>query len=99
MIFVEAPIQGAYVIDLDRRTDERGYFARAWCADEFAKHGLVSDLSQINVARSTHVGTLRGMHFQLSPHAEAKLVRCTQGSVFDVLADLRPRSPSLHKDH
>jgi dTDP-4-dehydrorhamnose 3,5-epimerase len=99
MIFTPAPIQGAFVIDLELRIDERGQFARAWCAAEFARAGLDVRIAQINTARSTVAGTLRGLHFQLPPHAEAKLVRCTQGAVFDVVVDLRPASPSFRRWH
>jgi dTDP-4-dehydrorhamnose 3,5-epimerase len=99
MIFTPAPIHGAYIVDLEKRLDERGYFARGWCAEEFTRAGLDARVAQINVTRSTVAGTLRGMHFQLPPHAEVKLVRCTQGAVFDVVADLRPSSPTYRRWH
>lgn len=97
MIFTETKIAGVFVIELERRSDERGFFARQWCADEFVRAGLNPAIAQINVARSTAAGTLRGVHYQKSPHAEVKLVRCTRGSVFDVAVDLRPESPTFRQ--
>lgn len=94
MKFTATKIAGVLVIELERRTDERGFFARQWCAEEFARAGLDSNLAQINTARSTAMGTLRGIHYQMSPHEEVKLVRCTRGAVFDVAVDLRPDSPT-----
>jgi len=84
------------VLDLERREDERGFFARAWCAREFEEHGLNTRLVQVNVSFNELEGTLRGMHFQRAPHEEAKLIRCTQGAIYDVVLDLRPDSPT-HK--
>jgi dTDP-4-dehydrorhamnose 3,5-epimerase len=92
VIFEQTRLEGAYLIDLERREDERGFFARTWCADEFADHGLVNRLVQANVSWNARQGTLRGMHFQHPPHAETKLVRCTRGAIFDVIVDLRPDS-------
>ncbi len=92
MIFTETKLAGAFLIELEKRGDERGFFARTFCQEEFAKHGLNSRLAQVNMAHSRFKGTLRGMHYQMSPHAEAKLVRCTRGSIFDVAIDLRPNS-------
>jgi dTDP-4-dehydrorhamnose 3,5-epimerase len=92
MEFEASPLPGAYIIQLRRISDDRGYFARAWCADEFASHGLRTQMPQANVAFNPRRGTLRGMHFQHPPHAEAKLVRCTRGAVFDVIVDLRRES-------
>jgi len=80
------------VLELERHEDERGFFARAWCRDEFADHGLVPELTQCSISRNSRAGTLRGMHFQRPPHEEAKLVRCTTGAIFDVIVDLRPDS-------
>lgn len=94
MRFVETRLPGAFAIDLERREDHRGFFARAWCRDEFLAHGLNPDLAQANVGYSHRRGTLRGLHFQTAPHEEAKLVRCTMGSVVDVIVDLRPSSPT-----
>jgi dTDP-4-dehydrorhamnose 3,5-epimerase len=94
MTFTETELPGAYLIDLEPRTDERGFFARAWCRREFEEHGLSPQLVQCNVAYNRGAGTLRGMHFQIPPRAEAKLVRCTRGAIYDVIVDLRPQSPT-----
>lgn len=94
MKFTELPLAGAYLIEPDRRTDERGYFARSFCIDEFASHGLPTGVVQCNVSFNRIRGTLRGMHFQRAPMAEAKLVRCTRGAIYDVIVDLRPDSPT-----
>jgi dTDP-4-dehydrorhamnose 3,5-epimerase len=94
MIFIPTKLEGAFIIELDRREDERGFFARSFCADEFTQHGLNPCVAQCNVSFNAQAGTLRGMHFQLAPHAEAKLVRCTMGAAFDVMVDLRPSSPT-----
>jgi len=92
VIFTETVLSGAYVIDLEPQADERGFFARIWCAREFAARGLESRLVQSSISVTTRRGTLRGMHYQAPPHAEVKLVRCTRGAVFDVIIDLRPYS-------
>jgi dTDP-4-dehydrorhamnose 3,5-epimerase len=92
VIFTETPLQGAYLIDLERREDERGFFARSWCQDEFAQRGLETGLVQCNVSFNVHKGTLRGMHYQAEPYPEAKLVRCTMGAIYDVILDLQPDS-------
>lgn len=92
MIFRESPLAGAFLIELDHRTDERGYFARSFCVQEFADHGLPTAVLQCNVSFNLTCGTLRGMHFQRSPMTEAKLVRCTRGAIYDVILDLRPSS-------
>jgi len=97
MIFQETPLAGAFVIDPERITDGRGYFARTWCVAEFAAHGLSTALVQCNTSFNTQRGTLRGMHFQIDPHPEIKLVRCTRGGIFDVIVDLRPDSPTCHR--
>jgi dTDP-4-dehydrorhamnose 3,5-epimerase len=94
MIFQEAPLPGAYVIDLERLKDHRGFFARSWCSREFASRGLNTALVQCNVAFSERRGTLRGVHYQREPFAEVKLVRCTKGKIADVIIDLRPQSPT-----
>ncbi len=94
MIFTETKLRGAYVIDLERREDDRGYFARAFCQREFADHDLEPVIAQANVAFNRRRGTLRGMHFQYPPAAETKLVRCTRGAILDVIVDLRPESPT-----
>lgn len=92
MIFAETLLKGAFVISLQPMEDERGYFARSFCREEFARMGLKTDVAQCNVSRNRKRGTLRGMHFQLPPKAEAKLVRCTRGAVYDVIVDLRADS-------
>jgi dTDP-4-dehydrorhamnose 3,5-epimerase len=94
VIFTETEVLGAFIIDLERRGDERGFFARAFCRREFEEHGLNPEVVQCNLSLSADIGTLRGMHFQLPPHEEAKLVRCTRGALYDVALDLRPKSPS-----
>lgn len=94
MIFTETKVAGAFIIDLETRSDERGFFARAFCRREFEARGLNPEVAQCNLSLSASAGTLRGMHFQLPPHEEAKLVRCTQGALYDVALDLRPESPS-----
>lgn len=94
MIFVEAPLPGAYTLDLEPRVDARGFFARAFCAEEFAAHGLRFETVQMNLSRNRSKGTLRGLHYQVAPAAEAKLVRCIRGAVHDVIVDVRPGSPT-----
>jgi dTDP-4-dehydrorhamnose 3,5-epimerase len=94
MIFTETRLKGAFIIDLDRKTDERGFFARAFCQKEFRDHGLKSVIAQANIASNARRGTLRGMHFQYPPAAESKLVRCTRGAILDIIVDLRPESPT-----
>ena len=94
MNFRETTLKGAFTIDLDRVTDERGFFARSWCVKEFEAHGLETKLVQCNVSFNKLRGTLRGMHYQVAPAAEVKVVRCTQGAIHDVIADLRPESPT-----
>ena len=92
MIFTETKLQGAYIIDIDCKEDERGFFARAFCQQEFKAHGLKTIIAQANVAFNHKKGTLRGMHFQCPPAAETKLVRCTRGAIIDIIVDLRPES-------
>ena len=98
MIFTETKLKGAFIIDLKRLEDERGFFARVFCQREFAEHGMKPIIAQANIAFSKNKGTLRGMHFQFPPAAEAKLVRCTRGAVWDIIVDLRPESPT-YLDH
>ncbi len=95
MIFTETPLKSAYIIELEQIEDERGFFARSWCAREFAELGLNPNLVQCNVSFNKKKGTLRGMHYQASPHEEAKMVRCTKGSLYDVIVDLRKDSPTF----
>ena len=89
MIFTETEIKGAFVIEPERIIDKRGYFARTWCKQEFEEHGLNPNLVQCNISFNNKRGTLRGMHYQAKPYEEAKLVRCTRGSIWDVIVDLR----------
>lgn len=97
MIFTETSLQGAYVIDVEKITDDRGFFGRLWCKDQFEKYNLNANLVQSNVSLSKKKGTLRGMHFQKHPFQETKLVRCTKGAIYDVIIDLRPESPTFKK--
>ena len=90
MIFTETALPGAFIIDLELRDDERGGFARTFCQHEFAAHGLKPEVAQCNLSFNHRAGTLRGMHYQLTPVAETKLVRCTRGAILDVIVDLRP---------
>ncbi len=95
MIFKQTHVEDVFVVGLEKRSDERGFFARSFCAREFEAHGLNPNVVQSNVSLSREVGTLRGMHYQIAPHRETKLVRCTRGAIFDVALDLRPDSPSF----
>jgi dTDP-4-dehydrorhamnose 3,5-epimerase len=92
--FQETELAGAYLVELERREDERGWFARAWDPDELRAVGLDSRLAQVSIAWNDRRGTLRGLHYQAAPYGEAKLVRCTRGAIHDVLVDLRPGSPT-----
>jgi dTDP-4-dehydrorhamnose 3,5-epimerase len=94
MIFHETTLPGAYVLEAERFSDDRGFFARIWCKNELEAHGLNRVVLQSNVGFSYRKGTVRGLHFQKPPHAEVKIVRCTRGAIFDVIVDLRPESPS-----
>jgi dTDP-4-dehydrorhamnose 3,5-epimerase len=95
VIFTETALRGAYVIDLVRHEDERGFFARGFCQHEFAEHGLRPVIAQANVAFNGVAGTLRGMHFQYPPKPETKIVRATRGAIIDIIVDLRPESPTF----
>lgn len=92
MRFTESPLRGAFVVELEERTDDRGFFARAFCAKEFADHGINDKVVQANVSYNHVAGTLRGMHYQVPPAAETKFLRCTRGAIFDVIVDLREGS-------
>src|SRR6266403_384280 len=94
MQFEKIRVQGALVVELERHTDQRGFFARAWCQEEFEAQGLVARVVQINVSHNARKGTLRGMHYQEHPYAEAKVVSCTKGAIYDVVLDLRRDSPT-----
>jgi len=95
MKFIETCLQGAYLIELEPITDERGFFARSWCQKEFQAYGLNPNLVQCNISFNQKKGTLRGMHYQVAPHEEVKLVRCTSGAIYDVIIDLRSDSETF----
>ena len=97
MIFTEAKLPGAYIIELEPLKDERGFFARAFCRDEFEQYGLNSSVAQCNISFNRKKGTLRGMHYQVAPHSEAKLVTCVAGSMYDVIIDLRADSATYRQ--
>lgn len=94
MIFIETKLKGAFILELERREDDRGFFARAFCQREFQARGLEPVIAQANLAFNRLRGTIRGMHFQFPPAAETKLVRCVRGAILDIIVDLRPESPS-----
>jgi dTDP-4-dehydrorhamnose 3,5-epimerase len=98
LIFRETNLKGVFLIDLEKREDERGFFARSWCQREAEAYGLNPRVMQCNVSFNAQKGTLRGLHYQSFPHPEAKLVRCTAGTIYDVIVDLRPDSPSFKKN-
>jgi dTDP-4-dehydrorhamnose 3,5-epimerase len=95
MLFLQTKLPGAFEIHFEPIADERGCFARSWCQKEFASHGLNPKLAQCNVSVTSRKGTLRGIHYQVPPYAETKLVRCTRGAIYDVVLDLRPPSPTF----
>ena len=94
MIFTETKLKGAFIVDLEPRGDDRGFFARAFCQREFEAHGLKPQIAQANISFNYRKGTVRGMHFQFPPAAETKFVRCSRGAIVDVIVDLRPESPT-----
>ncbi|MFD2203295.1 dTDP-4-dehydrorhamnose 3,5-epimerase [Shivajiella indica] len=95
MIFTETKLKGAFEIEIKKLVDERGFFGRSWCANEMAEHGLNPNVRQANTSFTKTKGSIRGMHFQVAPYQESKLVRCTKGSIYDVIIDLRPDSPTF----
>ena len=97
MKFSPTALAGACIIDIEPVPDERGFFARSWCREEFARHGLNPDLAQCSISFNKKRGTLRGMHYQAKPHEETKVVRCTRGAIYDVIVDLRPESSTFRK--
>lgn len=99
MEFIPAPLADAYIIKPDLKEDERGFFSRSYCRNEFLEHGLNAELAQCNISYNKMRGTLRGMHYQSAPCEEAKLVRCTQGAIYDVIIDLRSDSPTYRRWH
>ena len=94
MKFYKAQLEGSYIIELDKLEDDRGFFARTWCQKELREHGLAARVAQANVSFNANAGTLRGMHYQVAPYEETKLIRCTRGSLYDVIIDLRRDSPT-----
>ena len=94
MNFTETKLKGAFIIELDHKTDRRGFFARTFCMNEFIEHGLKPTVAQCNLSFNYKKGTLRGMHYQVAPATENKLIRCTQGAIYDVIVDMRPDSPT-----
>ena len=99
MIFTETKIKGVYIIEPELLTDERGFFTRSFCKEEFQKHGLETDIVQCNISYNKRKGTLRGMHYQVPPFEETKIVSCTQGSIYYVVIDLRRDSPTFRQWH
>jgi len=97
MLFTEVSLKGAYVVDLEKRGDSRGFFGRTYCQREFEEYGLATQMPQTNVSFSRNKGTLRGMHYQEAPYEEAKLVRCTRGAIYDVIVDVRPNSSTFKR--
>lgn len=95
MNFTATTLAGSYIVEIDKISDERGFFGRSWCSKEMRQHGLKGDIAQINTSRSKDKGTLRGLHYQVAPYQECKMVRCTRGAVFNIVADLRPHSPTF----
>lgn len=94
MLFTQTKLAGAFILEVKKIEDERGFFGRSWCKRELEEHGLNADVAQANVSYNKVKGTLRGMHFQKAPYQETKLVRCTRGAIYDVIIDLRPHSPT-----
>ncbi|VBB05183.1 dtdp-4-dehydrorhamnose 3 5-epimerase [Lucifera butyrica] len=97
MIFHKTGLEGAFLVEYEANADERGFFARTWCRREFVEQGLNPELVQCSISFNKKKGTLRGMHYQAAPYAEAKLVRCTRGAIYDVIIDLRPDSPDWRR--
>lgn len=99
MIFTETPLKGAYLIEINKIGDDRGFFGRSWCQKEMEEAGLNSKIVQINTSVSKDRGTLRGLHFQVAPYQECKMIRCTRGAIFDMIVDIRPESATFLKWH
>lgn len=99
MIFTETKLKGAYLVEIDKLKDDRGFYARSWCKKEMSEYGLNTDVVQINTSVSIQKGTLRGLHFQKKPYGETKMIRCVRGAVYDVIVDLRPESPTFKQWH
>lgn len=99
MKFNELSLKGAFLIETERRNDERGYFARTFCTKEFSAHGLIKEFVQCSTSMNLKKGLIRGMHFQIHPYQETKIVRCTRGGIYDVIIDLREDSPTYKKSY
>ncbi len=97
MIFTELQLKGAFLIEVEKVEDDRGFFGRAWCQKEFEEHGLNGSIKQLNTSLTLKRGTVRGMHYQVDPYQETKFIRCTKGRIYDVIIDLRPGSPTFMK--
>lgn len=97
MIFTETPLKGAYLIEINKLGDERGFFGRSWCRKEMEENGLNANIAQVNTARTQEKGTLRGLHYQIAPYQECKMIRCTKGAIFNIIVDIRPESPTFLK--
>ena len=97
MKFLETELPGAFIVEPEKIEDNRGFFARAWCKKDFEDNGLVSRIAQVSISFNVKAGTLRGMHYQVAPHEETKIVRCTRGALYDVIIDLRPDSPTYER--
>ena len=97
MVFLETKLPGVFEVHIEAKPDERGFFARTWCRKEFEAQGLAANLVQCSLSFNKRKGTLRGMHYQIVPHEETKLIRCTQGAIYDVVLDLRPKSPKFRE--
>ena len=97
MVFNETPLKGAYVIEITKIGDERGFFGRSWCRKEMQQAGLDANIAQVNTSLSRSKGTLRGLHFQVAPYQESKLIRCTRGAIYDIIVDLRPDSATFRR--
>jgi dTDP-4-dehydrorhamnose 3,5-epimerase len=95
VIFTETKLKGAYIIEIDKLRDQRGFFARMWCKNEFEAHGLNPNIVQVNLSFNKQRGIIRGLHYQKRPYEEAKLFRCIRGAIYDVIIDLRPKSPTF----
>ncbi|PID91748.1 MAG: dTDP-4-dehydrorhamnose 3,5-epimerase [Bacteroidetes bacterium] len=95
MIFHETKLKGAFLVEIKKLEDERGFFGRAWCQKEFEDHGINGRIKQINTSRTLKKGTIRGMHYQIDPYQESKFIRCTRGRIWDLMIDLRPESPTF----
>lgn len=94
MVFRETGLVGAYIIEIEKIEDNRGFYGRAWCQKQFERHGLIGHFVQANVIVNKSKGTLRGLHYQIAPYEEVKLFRCTRGAIYDVIVDVRPESPT-----